>query len=85
MYDAVEMFAQALDHLDQSQVETNNPLNRIPDKHLYTGHRYNTAQLCRRRNLGAGQFLDQLHEDGKWCNSLYTLYNEYIQRLSLKV
>ena len=28
MYDAVEMFAQALDHLDQSQVETNNPLKR---------------------------------------------------------
>ena len=65
MYDAVHLFATALDQLDQSQVGLQVPTNEMSYTNYGTGDHYQVSQLLRRRNLGSWKLSYQLYEAGK--------------------
>ena len=70
MYDAVHLFATALDQLDQSQVGLQVQTNDMSYTNYATGDFHQASQLLWRRYLGSWKLTHQLYETGK-IQSLY--------------
>ena len=65
MYDAVHLFATALDQLDQSQVGLQVLTIEMSYTNYGTGVHYQASQLLWRRKLGSWKRSYYLYENGK--------------------